>query len=479
MILRHSLSAHKFDWIKATKQQQQQQQQQTHSNLLKLNNKMKISIITNNNCAIYALSFLLATTSGTSAQIRGLQQRGKRNQGQRKQGRGGNNNPPPPPQGNNPPPPPPPPTLPRFPKQENDLGIRFDKITYVNDSPPSGNNPRPLTEDNFPLTPSEADWLSDTYAVSVIRHQTCGVCDIPTPDLIRAVGGMPRHPSSDPQDPFWTDFLEVVEAQIARVEGQHPITLMPMPNIWTEVNMDIDGVATAVHDEFPGVHHIDLIESFLAEGVTFDRDIIPSTDVIDFIRGPVMLSHINTWTMATVGPHNFGTKWYVGRARPEEVAFAIQTGEIPQEYVPTPVRTALGNLKNAMGVTEFGDATDFTAYPEGSPKHPSWPAMHSAASAGSLWMPVVMNLTPEQLCQARAVDYGVAYARTVAGVHYPTDNTAGLNLGQEILARKLPEYLAEVYGANPDTVAKKIEEMRFDWEDYLNTDCVAGWTGTV
>ena len=47
-------------------------------------------------------------------------------------------------------------------------------------------------------------------------------------------------------------------------------------------------------------------------------------------------------------------------------------------------------------------------------------------------------------------------ARTVAGVHFPTDNIAGLNLGQEILAPRLPGYLAERYGSDPRVVCEKI-----------------------
>jgi hypothetical protein len=31
-------------------------------------------------------------------------------------------------------------------------------------------------------------------------------------------------------------------------------------------------------------------------------------------------------------------------------------------------------------------AEDFTHYDEGCPLHPSWPAMHSASSAASLWL---------------------------------------------------------------------------------------------
>lgn len=195
-----------------------------------------------------------------------------------------------------------------------------------------------------------------------------------------------------------------------------------------------------------------------------DRTIIPSASTVEFLRGPVLLSDMNTWAIGTVGPHNFGAKWHEGRARPEEVAYKIKQGEIDAQYVPDEILEAL----EAM---DFDTAPAFTAYPEGSPKHPSWPAMHSAASAGSIWMPLVMDLTDEQLCEVKAVDYGVAYARTVAGVHFPTDNLDGLNLGQEILARKLPEYLAERYGSNPRIVREKLETLRFDWYDYLQSSC--------
>jgi len=119
----------------------------------------------------------------------------------------------------------------------------------------------------------------------------------------------------------------------------------------------------------------------------------------------------------------------------------------------------------------LADVPSFTAYTEGSPKHPSWPAMHSAASVSSLWLNTVMDLTPAQQCEVFAVDYAVAYARTVAGVHFPQDNIAGLNLGQEILARKLPEYMAERYGSNPEAVRNKIATLRMDWNTYLEGPC--------
>ena len=97
--------------------------------------------------------------------------------------------------------------------------------------------------------------------------------------------------------------------------------------------------------------------------------------------------------------------------------------------------------------------------------------MHAAASVSSLWLNVVMDLAPAQQCEVFAVDYAVSYARTVAGVHFPQDNIAGLNLGQEILARKLPEYMAERYGSNPEAVRNKIATLRMDWNTYLEGPC--------
>jgi hypothetical protein len=97
--------------------------------------------------------------------------------------------------------------------------------------------------------------------------------------------------------------------------------------------------------------------------------------------------------------------------------------------------------------------------------------MHSAASVASFWLAFVMNLTQEQHCEAMALDWGVSYGRTIAGVHFPTDNTAGLNLGQELLARKLPGYLNRRFGSNENAVRAKILQLRFNWEDYLNGPC--------
>jgi len=125
-------------------------------------------------------------------------------------------------------------------------------------------------------------------------------------------------------------------------------------------------------------------------------------------------------------------------------------------------RDVVADIKN-LGLSK---QSNFTAYPEGSPLHPSWPAMHSAGSSASMWLPVVLNLTKKQLCEAMLLDYAVAFGRTVAGVHYYDDNMAGLKLGQGILSKKLPDHLANRFGSNKENVEKKIEQVRFDWDDF-------------
>merc|ERR1712165_271876 len=122
-------------------------------------------------------------------------------------------------------------------------------------------------------------------------------------------------------------------------------------------------------------------------------------------------------------------------------------------------------------------ATNFTAYPEGSPTHPAWPAMHSAASAASFWLDIVLDLTEEQMCEARKLDYAIAQARSVAGVHYEDDNISGLILGQNILAQRLPVIFEEVYGANKFQAAARCEAKRYDWTQFRDTPCFLG-TGT-
>jgi hypothetical protein len=124
----------------------------------------------------------------------------------------------------------------------------------------------------------------------------------------------------------------------------------------------------------------------------------------------------------------------VGRPRPKEVAYKIAEGKLTANHgIPQDIISKIDSM-------ELHSATVFTAYNKGSPTHPSWPAMHSAASSASFWLAVVLDLSEDQYCKALRVDYPVLYARTVARVHYPTNNIAGLNLGQQIMAEQLADH---------------------------------------
>jgi len=195
--------------------------------------------------------------------------------------------------------------------------------------------------------------------------------------------------------------------------------------------------------------------------VTFDYSVIPRRSISQFLHGITMLSELNSWSTRVVGPHSFGAKWHVGRARPEEIVWAIKNDYSHKLSVPYDIRKMAKKFRISC-------AEAFTAYKEGSPTHPSWPAMHSAASSMSFWLQIVLNLTPRQLCEAKKVDYAVAFGRTVAGVHYEDDNIDGLNLGQFIVSQEIANHLNTTYpGSDMTRLMDKLKTSRFDWNKYM------------
>lgn len=151
--------------------------------------------------------------------------------------------------------------------------------------------------------------------------------------------------------------------------------------------------------------------------------------------------------------------------RPEEMAWLIASDQLTvADGVPQ-------DIVDSLHAMNLQSAADFTAYESGSPTHPSWPAMHAAASSCSFWLPAFVKMTPEQYCEALRVDYAVAYARTVAGVHYPMDNLAGLNIGTEVLKEQMPAHFQQMYGCDADDIRAKLQLLAFDWGDFDPNTC--------
>ena len=333
----------------------------------------------------------------------------------------------------------------------------------------------------FPIDEDSAYCLRyHSNSVSVKSSASNGECSsqLDFNDLIDGLRALNVYPPLQPEDKaFLTEFAEVVRAQkLLKFRKENPCMTDPLPQVMKAMThlwkgFSILDVAEAVHDEFPGIYHNQMIANWLATpgNAVFNNDVIPKTGNKDFIRGPVMLSQMIGFAIRAVGPCDFTLKWGVGRARPEEIAWKVYQGEFAYE------EQAFDEVKNSILDMNLKSATDFTEYAEGSPTHPSWPAMRSAASAASFWLDIVMDLTEEQLCEARMLDYSVSYARTVAGVHYPSDNIAGLIAGEEILARKLPDLLHEEYGSDKDYVKdlirKKKEEREFGWNTFEDSPC--------
>ena len=69
-------------------------------------------------------------------------------------------------------------------------------------------------------------------------------------------------------------------------------------------------------------------------------------------------------------------------------------------------------------------------YQEGSPTHPSYPAGHAtAAAAGIRIVASYFDLEEWQRDELFKAAYDWGMYRLIAGVHYPSDNLAGMQLG--------------------------------------------------
>jgi PAP2 superfamily len=354
----------------------------------------------------------------------------------------------------------------------NDLGLRFNKIPWVDPDNIPPDVSLPLTIDSYPLLGDVATILQlNSMAHTVMGGVAAGDYECQGQDVmeyIQLLGGPPPMPSSNPNARFWHELCQVVTAQEQRRANASATEYWGfLPAMWP--NYTLPQVADAVHIPVLGTHHTSLIIGFDKAGLQMDAAIVPVRGKRDFIGREIRLMEILNWSVGKVAAVNFWIKWYVGRQRPEEIAWKIATGELTTTEHGVPE-----GLAARVKALELEHAENFTAFPEGCPPHPSWPAMHAASSATSLWLPVVANLTPEQYCEVLRLDFAVAMARTVAGVHYTEDNYAGLQFGQEFIARQLPTYLAERFGSNATAVEAKVKTLRFDWKTFNPIDCTFG-----
>eukprot|EP00588_Corethron_pennatum_P005334 CAMPEP_0194284666 /NCGR_PEP_ID=MMETSP0169-20130528/28246_1 /TAXON_ID=218684 /ORGANISM="Corethron pennatum, Strain L29A3" /LENGTH=593 /DNA_ID=CAMNT_0039030551 /DNA_START=184 /DNA_END=1965 /DNA_ORIENTATION=+ len=354
----------------------------------------------------------------------------------------------------------------------NPVKIRFSKIEFVDRSK---NYLRlPLTSVNY-----DASSSISTHGIydCLLKYTRCPsvITDQINPNLIATPGlqfyedllmtsAMPHHPSANPKDFFWKELRDVLEVRAVRLRGgglRDGGLPWEVPIMWS--NYTYADAAKAVHNEYPGKIQADFIQTIAASGpINVDESIIPLNSNAKFVGSIVMLAALNTWAVMAVGPTNFALKWKHGRVRPEEIVWLIAQNKLTQrDGVPLDILRTIRTLN-------LPSPSSFTAYSEGCPNHPSYPAMHSAASSISFWLSVVLDLTPQQEEEARRLDYAVSYARTVAGVHFVSDNVAGMTLGQELVARELPGYLEQWYGADAKKVREKIRKKRFSWFDYHN-----------
>lgn len=235
-----------------------------------------------------------------------------------------------------------------------ELDIRFNKFSHSD----SELDFAPLGINDYPMRGSIAEYLKgNTEAWSIVTDGDPGLSAQSPSHYIDLIGGLPSMPSNGEAE-FWNEFRQVLNTQINRRLGIAPLqSEFTPPALWG--GMDVHGVAEAVHDEYPGSLQAELIQWLWQQKVPVDHDILPFRSKYDFIGYEVMMADLNTWAIGLVGPTNFFTKWFVGRPRPEEIAWKIRTGELTVDHgVPQDIVDGVQSMN-------IQRPEEFTAYEEG------------------------------------------------------------------------------------------------------------------
>lgn len=217
-------------------------------------------------------------------------------------------------------------------------------------------------------------------------------------------------------------------------------------------------LADLVHADYPTQIVDDLFRALKTDGAKIDKSLFPEVPYKVFTKGVVAIEAIIGMMVRKVSPTAFAHKYYHGYPRPEEIIGAWARGEFE---VSDLCNETLEHYVNKEEVLE--DQRKFTIYPEGSPTHPSMPAMHSALSAMALIFPVILDLSPEQVQECKTTAANVSFGRSFAGVHYRIDNLYGLELGERCAEILLPQLMQELMGADPAAVSAKMAGFRTNW----------------
>lgn len=222
--------------------------------------------------------------------------------------------------------------------------------------------------------------------------------------------GLPA-PSMPGDEAFEHELMEVMAVRVMYERNKWPADFLkkhhprasydpnqlPMPLVEGGITRSPHSLANAVHMDHP----IDLakfvLRWLLKQGV---QPRTPESNHNNFLQRVPDAMLAATVAVCDNMRKCFEVKYYYGRPRPEEA------------------------------MLEAGYTRDLvTNYPEGCPPHPAYPAGHAAAAAAVNVFRDYFVLTQAQWDVVFDSAYVFAQGRTVAGVHYASDNLAGLTLG--------------------------------------------------
>ena len=224
----------------------------------------------------------------------------------------------------------------------------------------------------------------------------------------------PNMPGGDTNEAFIAEALEVAAVRMDVITGKWPAwflakhhpdssfdpNVIPIPLLIAEPSLVPRNPSTAaktVHMDRP----VDLAFacwSYLRKEKAPLKS--PETGHVDFLQSVPDAHTAIAAAVSSALRDAFEVKYYYGKPRPEEV-FA-----------------------------HYGlDQKLVTAYAEGCPNHPAYPAGHGAAAGAASALFDMYECTDEQRKQIFDAAYMWAQFRTLAGVHYAVDNLMGLRIG--------------------------------------------------